>query len=64
MQGSIFVQFFLVTYEKTCVTLTVQVNIHDTTLVEKSGQAVSAFFKRGYTLWRVSQEETHQNIRN
>ena len=51
------------TYEKTCVTLTVQVNIHGTTLVEKPGQAVSVF-KRGYTLWRVSQEETHQNIRN
>ena len=33
------------TYEKTCVTLTVQVNIHDTTLVEKSGQAVSAFLR-------------------
>lgn len=33
------------TYEKTCVTLTVQVNIHDTTLVEKPGQAVSAFLR-------------------
>ena len=33
------------TYEKTCVTLTVQVNIHGTTLVEKPGQAVSAFLR-------------------
>ena len=40
-----FCAILLVTYEKTCVTLTVQVNIHDTTLVEKSGQAVSAFLR-------------------
>ena len=35
--GQYFCAILLVTYEKTCVTLTVQVNIHGTTLVEKPG---------------------------